>query len=387
MKILLNILNYLKFIYKYLLITMSINVTNLQEKNNILTFTISNIDVCYANSIRRIILSHIPCVVFKPSYEDNKLDIIKNTSRFNNEIIKQRLGCIPIFMNAFDNELNVDDYIVELDVTNTTNNIIYVTSKDFKIKNVKNDKYLSEDVMYKIFPPDIITGDYIDIIRLRPLLGEKIGESIKLIAKLGIDKAANDGMYNVVSTCSYGNTVDPIAADEEWKNREEKLKSYSKKEIEKMKKDFYALNAKRYFKKNSFDYIIETIGIYNNFEIVKYACSILIDKLLKFDDKFKSSENSIKESEILSENSYDLILENEDYTIGKIIEYNLYKKYFDKEIITYIGFLKKHPHDKYSIIRVVFKDIIKNEEIISFVSESINDGVLLINEIKDKFKE
>ena len=72
-------------------------------KNNILTFTISNIDVCYANSIRRIILSHIPSVVFKPSYEDNKLDIIKNTSRFNNEIIKHRLGCIPIFMNAFDN--------------------------------------------------------------------------------------------------------------------------------------------------------------------------------------------------------------------------------------------------------------------------------------------
>ena len=249
MKILLNILNYLKFIYKYLLITMSINVTNLQEKNNILTFTISNIDVCYANSIRRIILSHIPSVVFKPSYEDNKLDIIKNTSRFNNEIIKHRLGCIPIFMNAFDNELNIDDYIVELDVTNTTNNIIYVTSKDFKIKNVKNDKYLSEDVMYKIFPPDTITGDYIDIIRLRPLLGEKTGESIKFIAKLGIDKAINDGMYNVVSTCSYGNTVDPIAADEEWKKREQNLKSYSNKEIQKIKKDYYALNAKRFYKK------------------------------------------------------------------------------------------------------------------------------------------
>ena len=387
MKILLNILNYLKFIYKYLLITMSINVTNLQEKNNILTFTISNIDVCYANSIRRIILSHIPSVVFKPSYEDNKLDIIKNTSRFNNEIIKHRLGCIPIFMNAFDNELNIDDYIVELDVTNTTNNIIYVTSKDFKIKNVKNDKYLSEDVMYKIFPPDTITGDYIDIIRLRPLLGEKTGESIKFIAKLGIDKAINDGMYNVVSTCSYGNTVDPIAADEEWKKREQNLKSYSNKEIQKIKKDYYALNAKRFYKKKSFNFIIETLGIYNNFEIVKYACSILIDKLLKFDDKFKSGDDYIKESEILSENSYDLILENEDYTIGKIIEYNLYRKYFDKEIITYIGFLKKHPHDNFSIIRVVFKDIINNHEIINLVSESINDAILLINEIKDKFKE
>ncbi len=387
MKLLLNILKYLKFIYKYLLITMSINVTNLQEKNNILTFTISNINVCYANSIRRIILSHIPCVVFKCNHEDNKLDIIKNTSRFNNEIIKQRLGCIPIFMNAFDNELNIDDYIVELDVTNTTNNIIYVTSKEFKIKNVKNEKYLSDDVMYKIFPPDIISGDYIDIIRLRPLLGEKTGESIKLTAKLSIDKAVNDGMYNVVSTCSYGNTVDPIAADEEWKNREQNLKSYSNKEIQKIKKDFYVLNAKRFYKKNSFDYIIETLGIYNNFEIVKYACSILIDKLLKFDERFKSNDDYIKESEILSENSYDLILENEDYTIGKIIEYNLYKKYFDKEIITYIGFLKKHPHDDYSIIRVVFKDIIKNQEIINLVSESINDAILMINEIKDKFKE
>lgn len=367
---------------------MPINVNNLQENNNILKFTISNIDVCYANSIRRIILSDIPCVVFKSfPHEENKINIIKNTSRFNNEIIKQRLGCIPIFMNAFEKDLNIEDYIVELDVTNTTNNIIYVTSNDFKIKNIKNDKYLSNDAIYKIFPPDIITGDYIDIIRLRPLLGEKTGESIKLTAKLSIDKAINDGMYNVVSTCSYGNTIDIVGVDEEWKNREGNLKAYSKSEIEKIKKDFYALDAKRIFKKNSFDFVIETLGIYNNFEIVKYACSILIDKLMKFDDKFKSNEDFIKESEVLSDNTYELILENEDYTIGKIIEYNLYKKYFDKEIIKYIGFLKKHPHDNFSIIRLVFKDIVNNQEIINFVSESINDAILLINEIKDKFKE
>ena len=39
-----------------------------------------------------ILLSNIPTVVFKTfPYSENKCDITKNTTRFNNEILKQRL--------------------------------------------------------------------------------------------------------------------------------------------------------------------------------------------------------------------------------------------------------------------------------------------------------
>ena len=40
-------------------------LTELNEKDDILKFTISNINVSLANAIRRIILSDIPCIVFE----------------------------------------------------------------------------------------------------------------------------------------------------------------------------------------------------------------------------------------------------------------------------------------------------------------------------------
>ena len=73
------------------------------EENDNLTFTLSGINVSFANAIRRTILSDIPLVVFKTSpYEENRATIYKNTTRLNNEIIKQRLGCIPIHVKYTD---------------------------------------------------------------------------------------------------------------------------------------------------------------------------------------------------------------------------------------------------------------------------------------------
>ena len=70
-----------------------INILN--EDDNILKFRLSGVDVSLANAIRRIILSDIPCYVFRTTpYSENKATIFINTSRLNNEIIKQRLSCI-----------------------------------------------------------------------------------------------------------------------------------------------------------------------------------------------------------------------------------------------------------------------------------------------------
>ena len=91
------------------------SISNIEEKNGILKFTLSNIDVSIANAIRRTILMDIPLVVFKTlPYEKNKATFIKNTSRLNNEILKQRLGCIPIHINDIDS-FPYKQYIVEID--------------------------------------------------------------------------------------------------------------------------------------------------------------------------------------------------------------------------------------------------------------------------------
>ena len=83
---------------------MSLKI-DIQSKNeSALYFTMSNVNVSIANSIRRTILSDIPTVVFKTvPFSESKATIIENTSIFNNEIIKQRLGCIPIHISDYEN--------------------------------------------------------------------------------------------------------------------------------------------------------------------------------------------------------------------------------------------------------------------------------------------
>ena len=55
--------------------------------------------------------------------------------------------------------------------------------------------------------------------------------------------------------------------------------------------------------------------------------------------------------------SVDIKLVGEDYTIGKVIEYILHEEFYKKSgQLSYVGFIKKHPHDKHSIIRIAFSE-------------------------------
>ena len=80
---------------------MPVFISNYEnESGNLLKFTISGVDVAYVNGLRRTIMSDIPLLVFRTfPYEKNKCNIIANTGRLNNELVKQRLSCIPICVN------------------------------------------------------------------------------------------------------------------------------------------------------------------------------------------------------------------------------------------------------------------------------------------------
>ena len=81
--------------------TPTITKLNKDDRNK-LSFTIENVDRSIINAIRRTLLKDIPVFVFDTRHEHCIIDI--NTTRFTNEIIKQRLDCIPLFIN--DMEIN-----------------------------------------------------------------------------------------------------------------------------------------------------------------------------------------------------------------------------------------------------------------------------------------
>jgi len=351
-------------------------------------FTLSGVNVSLANAVRRTILSDIPLIVFRTTpNEKNKCNIISNTSRLNNEIIKQRLSCIPIHIKDVY-EFPLKNYIMEINVENNTDTVMFATTEQFIIKDIISGKPLAQDKIREIFPADDITGYFIDFIRLRPRISDDLpGEKIHLTCEFDIGNSNEDGMFNAVHTCSYGFTGDTVAQDAELAKKIQTWKDENKnqKEINFETDNWKLLEAKRIFKKDSFDFIIQTIGIYNNNEIVDNACKILIDKFNALDNIIEKDELEIKKSDNTMINCFDIILENEDYTIGKVLEYFLYTKFYETNILTFCGFKKYHPHDTYSIIRLAYKDQVEKSSIKGHLKECIDDSKLVYTKLKKEF--
>lgn len=337
---------------------MNPQLSNISEEGDIFTFTLSGINVSLANALRRTVLADIKTLTFyTENYKDNQCTVHVNTTRLHNEILKHRLSCIPI--HESDLSILPGNYVMELDMQNDTENMIIVTTEHFKIRNKTNGNYLTETEQRRIFPANPITNQYIDFVRLRPRIGNSIpGEHIKLTAEFSTHTARENSMFNVVSKCSYGNTVDVTKANSIWDDQKQKLinDDMTKEEIEMQEKNFRILDMQRHFVSDSFDFILQTLGVFENKDIVKKACIVLQNKLVELVKNIDSDTIPILNSETTIDFCFDIILENEDYTIGKVLEYILYEKYYvGDKIFTFCGFKKFHPHNDDSTLRVAYE--------------------------------
>ena len=365
----------------------SAKINDLTENKGLLTFTLKNVDVSIANGLRRTMISDIDTVVFRTTpYEKNDAEFKVNTSRFNNEILKQRLSCIPIHIKDIDG-FPYDQYVCECSVKNETDEIIYVTTKDFMIRNILTGDFIDNDQKEKIFPKNTFTEEYIKFCRLRPKISDEIyGEEIQFTCKFSIGNCKENSMFNILSTCAYGNSLDIIKINETWDNIEKKYNSdgITKEEIEFNKTNWLAIDAKRIYEKNSFDFKVKTIGVFPNKYILTTACKKIIDRLSEI--KSNIPEIQILPANVVNENSFDICLYNEGNTIGKILESIIYTRFFEKEKkILYVGYKKNHPHDDYCYIRVILEkdddiDVLRK----SILEKSLDDGITIYTEIKNQ---
>lgn len=375
-------------------------VSKIAEKDGILGFTISGLNVSFVNALRRAIMSNIPVIVFKTTpYEENKCTIIENTiSGINNEFIKHRLSGIPIHITDIK-QTPLQNYIMELDVENKTDTIVYVTSGDFKVKNVVTDKYLSDVDLRNIFPPNDLTGDHILFLKLKPQLSDAIpGEAIRLKCEFSQATSGQDGMYIQACTCSYGNSPDGAAMDaqlakeiQNWRNED----GSTKEQIDLKIANWKLLDGMRYYIKNSFDFIVESIGVYTNRELILLASNYLIDKLGEVRSLIESGDFRIEASQTTIPNSFDIFLEHdEDYTVGTILEHLMYATYCEpglmasnkqQQIANFVGLKKFHPHDKFLVLRVGYVQPQEPGTVLNHLSSCALQGMEVIKNIKNPF--
>ena len=357
-------------------------ISKITEANNTLSFTLSSVNVSIANGLRRI-ASEIPVVVFRTSpHEKNNAYFEINTTRMNNELLKQRLSCIPIYV---DSDFPVKDYILLVDKQNKSNTIEYVTTQDFVVVDLKTNQE-DKTLTNKLFPPNPLTGDYPELVRLLPRVSENIeGERILLKCKFDIGSAKEDSSFNVSSTCVYANTPDPVKIKAAWTEKKAELaKTLDAGEIAFIEKDWHLLDAKRHFVEDSFDFAIETVGPISNMAIIAKAATLMIEKLKRLQETIQGEPNTVMASETTIPNSFDISLKGEDYTLGKVIEYILYELHYNKTL-TYCGFRKPHPHIDESLIRLGFKNPTDKVTVISYIVNAAVEAIHIYTKIQQVF--
>jgi DNA-directed RNA polymerase subunit L len=120
--------------------------------------------------------------------------------------------------------------------------------------------------------------------------------------------------------------------------------------------DWRILDSPRITIPDSYEFRIQTVGVFENKYILKKAMSIIIDSLKNIISIYSKANDLIKDSSTFMPNCYDVTLVDYDYTIGKILEYCLYEEYFLKEsTLNFCAFKKFHPHLNTSVIRMAFK--------------------------------
>ena len=321
-------------------------------QGNTLYFRVSSINVSLANALRRVILAEIPCVVLNAG-SDDEIEIERNTTRLNNELVRQRLSCVPVHVT----DTAIGDHEIEIDVENTGDAVMMVTTRNFRVKNRATDTYLTDKATRSMFPPDPITGDFIDLVRLRPVQTNGGNEAIKLRCRLGVATASENASFGVAATCSYSATQDVAASDAAWEDK--KPDTTDEDALRTAKSDWNLLGAKRYVIPDSFDFVVETVGQFSNEQLVTRACEVMIDKLKRF-GVLDAGHVSVAPSPGTMENAYTATMRGEGYTLGKVIESVLFLTHMHGQpgtdgTIVYCGFRKPHPHVDVSEIRMALK--------------------------------
>lgn len=371
-------------------------VSNKKKDGDSLTFTISGVNVSFVNAIRRTIVSDIPIAVFKTfPYDESDCVIHKNTTRFNNEILKQRLSCIPIFIDI--DETPVKNLVVKVKHMNTSTETQYLTTKQFMIYDVSTKQYLPDSLRDTVFPANSISKNHIDFVRLLPGYIQPdstksiIGEEIDFECKISLGMANMNSMFNVTYMTAFTNT---IVSKEELNVHFEKYMNSTKKEnlseveLEIAERDWFQLNAKRHFIPDSFDFKLNTICVYDCDQLLNKAIAILINKFKVLIDPSLHNpydiSTTISKNNTFYENCYDITLHNESYTIGKIVEHILFSDCVDVQtpIMSFVSFLKEHPHYSYSVIRIVFVNDTTEQEVIELLHDKFKYIIQIFEHIK-----
>ena len=339
------------------------------------SFEIHDVDLAVVNGIRRVILTNIPVVGFLGEGHDPSFKVLQNDGPLHNEIILHRLGNIPIHMSeeetdAFGTTTDLEEgrsdieYTYELNVTNTSDNMLNVTTKDMQVLGRDNIP-VNMKIRDRLFPANPHTKDYILITRLRPT--EKLhikGEATK-------KTAAEHAGFCPVSLCSFmfiGDSINSAAL-----GVLERERAYDKNEYGEPTKILMS---------------IETECALSPMYLVDKALHIIISDIRKW---MSSEASAIPERK---NNGMEFTIEDADDTVGNIIQSQMHNHYIREKQstaqnhkVTYVGYYSPHPLETRVIVKICIEDHdnIPDTEYVDVMRDSCSRIVAYLERIKTEW--
>ena len=358
------------------------------------TFTLVNSPLSLANALRRTIVSDIPCVVLHTKTDEDDGPVFhSNTSRQTNEMIAQRLACIPVHIT--DPRFPYQEYSYSIDKTNTGDSIEYITSADIVLRETTSARAVTAAETGQIFPADINTGDHIDIVRLRPKLAKTmVGETLHVSGKLALSTAGQNGCHALASACTCIGTRDKNAVDQGVSTLEKKLVMEKKtaEEIALAKSDFLLLDASRLTIPDSYDFAIEAVGPLKPQELAFRAIDILVTRLRQLKSALGTDTARLQDAPGTIPNAFLVELHGDGYTLGRLLEGYIYDKYYTSRpgkdpLLSFCGFRKPHPHIPVSTIKIAFVQETARAGALAFVDEVIEETITVVTSLSRFFSD
>lgn len=339
------------------------------DEHSKIKFTMEGLPLCFANGLRRCMISHIPTVMFyvKPEKKEKWV----NGSRFHNEVIEERLMSIPV--HTKDLQTLPGKYMLEINANNETDHVLNVTTdaQFFKIRNKETGQYLDDAEVRTLLPPNPKTGMYIDFLRLNAKIGNLPTARLVLDAEFAVATGGQDSKA-VSAFIGMSNTVDRLSADQAWTEKEIELRTAKngaeppmQEEMELAKKNFFALDVQRIFKPDCYDFCMQTVGVYTCDEICKMAAEALERLLAEWTQALDVGEVQIVPTKSTMEHSWTVKIGGDCYTVGPILEWIMYVLHYlpaemggksKQPLLNFCSFRKSHPHDDEANLTLAFTE-------------------------------
>ena len=355
---------------------------NIEKVNtNTLTFTMSPVNVTYANTLRRAIQTEVEIVGFRADMlEDGStsdVKIYKNTTPMSNEMLADRIGLLPIVMDS-EGWSDKEKILFRLHVVNDTEDVRLVTASDFECLERRPDA--EERVRIpntRFFRPDPITQETAIIAVLKPLVQGQKPEEIHLEAWASLGKGREHTRFNPTCQCSYGYTrdEDPVRIQELWKTWLISQKKVDVADLEKdsdrkamLEREFRSLEIYRCYKIDSkkepysYDFTVESIGAVGVEKIVSNALAsvaTLCEKYASIDRGDLPDRLDIRPADARMK-GFDLWFGGEDHTLGNLLQTwlvdNKVGRVEEDGGVDFVGYKVPHPLRDEMLLRIGVED-------------------------------